>query len=537
MTWKQILLGFCALCLIVTISATTGAVDQIQSPSPGEATQGDPDLDVYLANNEVEAGSETTVEFQVQNDGDLSRGTQGDRVLTARSVSVDVADSGPFDVKSGETAIGTVQDGAMSSATAEIAVPSDVEPGSYDITVETSYSYDSLVSDHTNIVRQEEVTESHDVTVVVTDGSPLVVKNAKADVEPGGTGTATVEVLNTGEETLNQSRTTISATDDVLVGSGTSEEYLGTLYPDESATVHFEVTVEDTASEGTKPLEASFIYQDENGIERESGPETIGIPVGASQSFSIDNLEDTLAVGYDGEITGKLTNDGPRAVDDAVLIVEPMSESLFIEDTRYALPELDAGETTTFRYPTDVSGQADEGPRQLRFSVEYTGSGDATLENGPISERVFVDPQQDEFSLTDDGITVPQGEQTPFELVITNERQQTLSNIDAKLYTDSPLQTSNDEAFVPELAPGESATMTFDVAAAADTPAETHPVELDFEYETERGDTTISDVYQHPIDVEAVESDDDGSFIGSAASLMAALTAVGLGLGFWWRRT
>ncbi|ELY98518.1 hypothetical protein C482_11732 [Natrialba chahannaoensis JCM 10990] len=344
-------------------------------------------------------------------------------------------------------------------------------------------------------------------------------------------------MLNTGEETLNQSRTTISATDDVLVGSGTSEEYLGTLYPDESATVHFEVTVEDTASEGTKPLEASFIYQDENGIERESGPETIGIPVGASQSFSIDNLEDTLAVGYDGEITGKLTNDGPRAVDDAVLIVEPMSESLFIEDTRYALPELDAGETTTFRYPTDVSGQADEGPRQLRFSVEYTGSGDATLENGPISERVFVDPQQDEFSLTDDGITVPQGEQTPFELVITNERQQTLSNIDAKLYTDSPLQTSNDEAFVPELAPGESATMTFDVAAAADTPAETHPVELDFEYETERGDTTISDVYQHPIDVEAVESDDDGSFIGSAASLMAALTAVGLGLGFWWRRT
>ncbi|ADD04371.1 uncharacterized protein Nmag_0787 [Natrialba magadii ATCC 43099] len=527
-TAALVVLGLCLLALLA-LPTIGGALER-----------GEPNLELYLSDNEVAPGGTEMIEIDIQNDAELTVGT-GQEVLTARATSVELEDTGPFESKSGETAVGPIQDGQIVSVPQQIEVPNDIEPGEYDVSVRVRYAYTSMVSDRAGVSQRQTASETHDVTVVVPDEPRFDISDVKTDVEPGASGPATIEVTNTGTEQANVTRATITGGTGVTIDGSTpeapAEEIIGDLAPNESTTFTVDVALDRSLSGGEKPLDIQFSYRDSSGIERESQSETASLAPASEQSFSIDKLEDTLAVGYDGEITGEITNDGPRAVDDAVLIVEPMSESLFIEDTRYALPELDAGETTTFRYPTDVSGQADEGPRQLRFSVEYTGSGDATLEDGPISERVFVDPQQDEFSLTDDGISVPQDGQTSFELVITNERQQTLSNIDAKLYTDSPLQTSNDEAFVPELAPGESATMTFDVAAAADAPAETHPVELDFEYETERGETTISDVYQHPIDVEAVETDDGGSFIGSAVGVMTALTAVGLGLGFWWRRT
>ncbi|WP_308986941.1 hypothetical protein [Natrinema thermotolerans] len=255
----------------------------------------------------------------------------------------------------------------------------------------------------------------------------------------------------------------------------------------------------------------------------------------SKQSFSIRNLDETLSVGYEGEITGKIVNDGPRPVDDAVLVVEPMSESLFVEDTRYALPALKQGEATEFRYPTDVSGQADAGARQLRFTVEYTGSGDATLTDGPISERVVVDERRDEFSIADDGISVSQGESSDAVLEITNQRSETLSNIDAKLYADDPLDAPDGEAFVNKLEPGESAEIRFELEATEDATVETHPVELDFEYETERGESILSDTYQHPIEVTASE-DDGGGVPSVVVGILVALAVSTIGIALWYRQ-
>jgi len=316
---------------------------------------------------------------------------------------------------------------------------------------------------------------------------------------------------------------------------GAAEEVIGDLAPGDSTTVTVDAAIAESVSSGLKPLDIAFTYRDGSGIDREAPAETASLAPAAEQSFSIADLADTLSVGYDGEVTGTLVNDGPRSVDDAVLIVEPQSDSLFVEDTRYALPELDPGEQTQFRYPTDVSGQADPGPRQLQFSVEYTGGDRSTLTDGPISQRVDVGDRQDEFSISDDGVSVAQGESSEIELELTNERSETLSNIDARLYTDSPLDASNDEAFVPELAPGESATIAFEVEADEDAATETHPIELDFEYDTERGETKLSDTYQHPIEVVAA-TDEGSSILSTALPALVILSVAALGIGTWVRR-
>ncbi len=500
--------------------------------------RGEPDLDVYLPDDEVVPGQETTLDLEIQNDGEIdTRGPNTDRTLSARGVTVEIVDGGPFEVKSGTTPVGTIPDGETVPASQRIVVPDGVEPGAYDLEVEVSYSYLAATGGPVGD-RKESDTKTVEITVVVVDEPRFSIVETTTDVEPGTSGDAVLEIENVGSQAANDTRASITGTGGVTLDGGSAEEYLGDLAPGDTATVTVEADVPATTSHGEKPFEAVFTYDDPNGIEQTSEAVTGSLAPAASQSFAISDLADTLSVGYDGQITGELENEGPRPVDDAVLVIEPMSDSLHVEDTRYALPELKPGDSTAFRYPTDVSGSADEGPRQVRFTVEYTGAGTNTLTSDPISERVVVDPRQDEFSIEGVETTVTAGESTDLVLEITNERPEPLSNVDAMLYTDSPLDSDANEAFVPELAPGESAEISFDVSAAEDARATTYPVELDFEYRTERGQTELSDTYQYPVEV--VENPDTGGgFAGGLAAPVLALLAIGLGAAaaVWWLRS
>ncbi len=527
--------------LVVVLAAVTIAVPAVlaQQSAPdsssGELTRGEPDLDAFLPEPELNAGTEESIEIQLQNRGDLDTGTQSERVTTARGLSVEVVDEGPFDVKSGQSSLGSLPEGESISATQRIEAPDDLDPGEYEITVEADYAYTWQVSDNSGTRWDRTNSERFDLTIVVPDEPRFDISNVDTDVQPGGDGPATLTVENVGAQAANATQAAISGGGGITVDGGTAEELLGDLEPDESASVTVDVEIPQTTSGGEKPIQLDLSYRDGAGIERQAGPETASLAPAAEQRFAIDTIEDTLSVGYDGEVTGNITNEGPRNVDDAVLIVEPQSESLFIEDTRYALPELDAGETTSFRYPTDVSGQADEGPRQLQFTVEY-GSGDrSTGQDGPISQRVVVDPRTDEFSLDGVETTVRQGETADLIIEITNQRPETLSNIDAALYTDSPLESEDDEAFVPSLAPDESAEIRFDMTAAENAQVQTYPVELDFQYDTERGDTTVSDTYQFPVDVEEGVEDDDGGLLALLFPIGGVLAAIAVA-GVWWQR-
>ena len=518
-----------------TIVPTVGADDPPSQPSD-EVTRGEPDLDVHLSDNEVAPGTETNLEFEILNDGEMESGTETDQVLTARGVTTEIVDDGPFEAQSGVTPLaeGQIQDGSVATAPHQIVVPDDVEPGEYTVSIEVEYSYIAAVSRITDNARKEHNTETYDVTVEVPDEPRFDVTNASTEAEPGASGDATIEVENVGTDAAYDLEGSVTGQSGITFDGEVADAYLGDLEAGESTTMTVEADVPETTSEGEKPFTVEFSYEDGNGVEQSAGPERGSLAPAESISFTMGDVEDTLMVGYDGDVTGTVTNDGPRPVDDAVLIAEPQSDSLHVEDTRYALPELKPGETVDFRYPTDVSGQADEGPRQIQFSVEYTDS-DRTFTSDRMSQRVVVDPREDEFSLETVDAQVAAGETTEIALEITNERPETLSNIDAMLYADSPLDSDGDEAFVDELAPGESAEITFELEADDDARETTYPVELDFEYDTERGETELSDAYQHPIEVTANEGGGGGfPFLTTG---LGALTVVGVGVGLWMRRS
>ncbi|UWG52205.1 S-layer protein [Halalkaliarchaeum sp. AArc-CO] len=610
-------------------------------------TRGEPDIDVYLPENEVTPGEDATLGLQLQNDGDLSTGTQRDAVLTARSTTVEVRDGGPFEVRTGTTPVGTIQDGMTVSAPVRITVPEDLEPGEYEIDLRVRYSYTQQVQTGSDIPFDRSARETHTVTVRVLPDSQFEIVSVSGDVQPGSGGEAAVEIQNVGTETAREARATVTGSGGLVFDGGAAEAFLGDLEPDESATVEIDASLPDDATAAPKPVSANVQYRDGDGRDREArarngslvpiaeqsfdvrdlegtlstgyggtvtgtvvndgprdatgvvvtvdsespavqideprvsigtleageartfqfragvsadadpGPRQVSVTVGydddhrsslraepvtrrvdvAETRFDVVDLDDTLSVGYDGTITGTLVNHGDNPIEDGVLTIEPASDSLFVEERRYALPRLEPGESAAFEFPTDVSGQADAGPRQVSFTVDYRGATGRTVQSEPITRRVVVDERRPEFSLSAPDASVEAGGSTTLEIEITNDRPETLSNIDARLYAESPFDSTSDEAFVTELAPGESATLQFQLSADDGTMPKTYPVELDFQYDTQRGDTVLSNTYKQAVDVQPASDDDDGLPIELVGVGVGVLAVLAVAVVLWRRRS
>ncbi|MDZ7730353.1 MAG: hypothetical protein U5K37_04680 [Natrialbaceae archaeon] len=366
----------------------------------------------------------------------------------------------------------------------------------------------------------------------------FAVVSVNTDLQPSSGTNATITIKNTGDAPANDTTVMVSASGGVIIDNGGSQDVLGRINASETRTVRVTASAGQEVSAGDKPLSVTINYEDPDGNTQVWGSSDLTIPVYERQRFSILNLEDTLAVGYDGVIRGTVRNDGPKTLSDAVLAIEPATETMFVRDRIFALPRLEPGESTNFTYPTDVMGEADPGPRNVRFAIEYASNAGAPLNAVPIRKGVTIDPRTPEFKLEPadpPNATVPAGGATQYRLRVTNQWPETLSNIDAKLYTEHPISAGDTEAFIPSLAPNESTVVVFTLSAAA-VRQTTYPVEMDFLYDTNRSPELLSETYTLAIEVgppvQSDQRDTIATVLAGLAVVIVGASAVGV---LWWR--
>ena len=517
-----------------------GGDDPIGQAGGGSGqVRGSPDLDLFVSQPTVATGGTGAVTLDILNTGEMDFGNELDpRVTTARSLRLEAEadEDDPIEVESGEIAVGDVATGTPTSVPIDIAVPDDTPAGEYDIDVTARYRFtNQILPDFTNHNDRRGI-DRFEVTVVVDDGARFAILDSETDAQVGGDGDVRATLQNVGEETARDAVVSGSGSGSgVTVGSGGAgaEVFVGDWEPGENRTVTFDSTVGPTFTSESYVLRSTVDYRDRDGVETTSAASRTGVTPIPEQSFDIDDVEGTLEVGYSGTVSGTISNDGPLAVEDAVLVAEPQSARVSFGEDRYALPDLEDGESVDFSFDADVSGQADPGPRQVSFTVEYT-AGDATM-TASSSDRVQVDPRRPEFAISSDGTSIPAGETRRITFEITNQRPETLSSINAGLYVDSPLTAVEDDAFVDELGPGESTEIWFEVSAAGSANERTYPVELDFRYDDERGNDRISDVTQYPVDVTEPIDDGDGLPLLGIGIGVVVLVAVVAGV-VWYRR-
>jgi hypothetical protein len=494
---------------------------------------GEPDISLTIADNRVDAGETATLEVSVVNRGEIDSGSdvgnaQAERrATTARGLTLDPRDSGPITVNTDTQAVGNVPDGEAIPARFEITVDENADPGIYRVPVEVSYIYSPFVSERASHSQRNEVRErTKHVRVVVDEDGHFEVAGVESTAEPGSDGVVEVTLNHTGDRTLDETTVSFQSRSAGLQfgPAGETTAYLGTVEPGDQRTVAVEGSFADDARSRPYAVDLAMSY-DERG-----GPDTgerhvVGVEPDADQTFAFENVTSSLRVGQDGTVRGTVVNEGPNDARNVVVTLSPPSRNVEVLEPEVALGTLEDGERVPVAFDVEVSSAAREGPRQFTLQTDYENRDGDARSAEDIRFRQTVEPRRDVFAVEPVNATVTAGGSDRVVLAVTNNDDETVTDVSAKVFASSPLSVSDDEAFVDELEPGETARLPFQVSASGGAMEKAYPISIDFQYVDESGQTRLTDSYRVPV---TVEEQSGGLFGSIAPAIPAALAALGL---------
>jgi NPCBM-associated, NEW3 domain of alpha-galactosidase. len=259
----------------------------------------------------------------------------------------------------------------------------------------------------------------------------------------------------------------------------------------------------------------------------------IKIKITDDARFRVTEIDSTLRVGEDGDITGEIENVGGEDATNAEVQFPTEAENLFPQETAVAVGDIEAGESAEFRIPIEVGSEAEAVPKRFDLPVSFRDENGIRQTDDDPSFLADIAAERDAFTIEAADRSITAGSSTTVDFTITNNRDETVTDIEPKLFADTPLSSSNDEAFVQSLDAGESTTISFDLAASATTP-KTYPVTVDIRYRDAGGDSQITDSYRLPIDVSQAE---EGGLLGSFGTIIVSIISLlTVGGGYVWYR-
>lgn len=338
----------------------------------------------------------------------------------------------------------------------------------------------------------------------------FTVVSADNAVSVGGDGPVNVTIRNDGPIPVRDASVTISSeSGDVVFGeSASASQYVGSWDVNATRTVQVEATATQNAEERNYTLQATVDYEDREGDQGQSRALQFGMRPGPEIEFETSDVASDLRVGEEGTLTGTLTNAGGQRAENVVVVFDTDNQNISPREREYSVGTLAPGESSTFEFDVEISESADAGPRRFTFHTEYRDRDGDQRQGESFDVRQDVGQQRSVFDVSVSNATVERGAQSRLEVAVTNAGNETFTDISAQLFADDPITVDDEEAFVDRLEPGETTTIVFEISAGGGALTKAYPVEMDFQYDDEDGDTKLSDTYRRSVDV--TEPEDDG---------------------------
>nr|WP_229871469.1 CARDB domain-containing protein [Halarchaeum grantii] len=435
-----------------------------------------------------------------------------DSVMTARGLTFEPQDDNiPIDIHAGQVSVGNFQTGSTQQ-TVSVTVPSDTEPGKYQIPIKYTYSHTRHISYDAS--GQDEGadstrTETGSITIRVKEDARFEVVETNATAQIGDDSDISMAIRNTGSEVAKGSSVTAESKSSSLTfesGDTSSTTYVGDWQPGEVRNVTYNVKLESDAIIRGYTVDLAVGYNDIDGISHTSEPLPTVVQSTPEQSFAFKDISSSLRVGENGQITGAIKNTGPNPVKSVSVHPAENLSSIVPSEESVVVGSLAPSESRAFRLPIEVTSEGEPGEKLIGLNVQYRdGDGDRKIfDKRDISAA--VGPSRDAFKLAFSDKTITVGSSRTLSVEVTNNLNQTVTDIDARMFADDPLNTGKtDTSYIKSLEPGESTTVKFDVSASSAATAEnTYPVSFDFRYTDRRGNTHLSDTFRYPLN--AVQS-------------------------------
>jgi hypothetical protein len=475
-------------------------------------------FEVISVDSEVRVGATDTVNVTVKNTGTE---TANDASLTMESANTDLSFGS---ASQASRSIGNLRPGETQSVQYEVTATTSAKPQRYAMDLTAEYENDDGIA---------RTSQTKTVGISPVPEQTFSVVNVTSTVNVGDTGIVSVTMRNEGPLSVTDADVTLRSTSGALAFAGTdsASRFVGEWEPNETRTVEYDTTATDDAEPRSYVLEAEVSYRDEEGDSATAPTRTLGVTPGPERSFEIADTSSTLAVGKEGTLTGTVTNTGETTYDSAVVVYTSQSETVTAIETEAPVGNLEPGESAEFSLPFEIASSAEAGPKQLSVAVQYRNDDGEQVSTDSFDVRVAVAPDDETFDLQIENATVTAGGSTQLRVTVTNNDTEVLSSISPKLFTNDPISTSDDEAFIERLEPGESETVVFEVSASPGALAKQYQLSMDFQYDDSDGDTLTSDTYRLGLRV-TDESDNGGGGLPILPALVVGLVVVA-GAGYY----
>ncbi|OYR86516.1 hypothetical protein DJ71_06180 [Halorubrum sp. E3] len=368
-------------------------------------------------------------------------------------------------------------------------------------------------------------------TYTVTDTVEIEIDDAPqfrlttvddSGLQIGESGPLTVQIENIGGEPARNVALSLNSQSSMVGFNGQQSDVgrVDTLAPGEATIITYEAAVKSDASVRQYELGGTVQYTDPDGIDGRDTDLSTGIKPAAEQGFNLNIVDGTVRVDEETTVQVRVTNEGPRTANDVALDFAREYPTLRLLVGSVSAGTLKQGESATVRLPIAATRDAEAVEKSLDMRVQYRTDADEQRYDTDVSLVTEIAPRRDDFQVAASNATVGVDSSRLIQVDVTNNRNQTLTNIEASLGTSDPLDSDDDDGYIQSLEPGESTTLVFELSATSDANPKEYAASIDFRYDDERGKSMMSETYQIPVQVE----DNDGP------GVLSVLPLVGIGL-------
>jgi hypothetical protein len=315
-------------------------------------------------------------------------------------------------------------------------------------------------------------------------------------------------------------------------------QMIGDLAGGASKTASFDVKISADARSGSYSLpllvEYTYLYSAESEgqdnlkyyYKTEQKQLNLTLNIKSAARLELVKVEtDHLNVGTEGFLIVTLKNIGNEHATSGVLhIIRNGNSPVIPTDSSVYLESFPQGTEITARFKASVSSGA-EGNQvyPLDISLRYENQ-DGEIENtDSLTFGVPVGGKAD-FSIISEQAEISPGQKRIIEVEYRNIGDATVYNAQARISAVDPFTSSDDTAFLGDIAPGDSRIARFEIAADAAATVKEYGLDSEIRYRDALDNSQISDTMKVQLNIVQTS----GTLSGLLQPLSLTLMAVGL---------
>lgn len=366
-----------------------------------------------------------------------------------------------------------------------------------------------------------------DINFNPQEDTEFSVEDVSSNASIGGSGILEVELQNVGDIDISDSRVKIESQSGLVTfGSNARQSIIDLGDWDEGNEKSFKSTIrfseESTLTDYS--LSTKIIYDNEDNIKNQESVNGVNVKPLEQVDIKSSIVDSNVIEGEQSTIEFKLTNVGPKDIENIKATFDGDEYLVLIKEQKN-IERLDEGESTSFNIPVESPSGINSDTQNLDLNLEYEDSESDDVYTDSSLYSIDVKENNKSFGLEIvDNSSIEAGESKVITVEVENNQSSKISNIESEFSVSDPLSLSQESAYIDSLDGGEKETINVSVSVSSDSLINSYPLNADFEYKDEAGDSKLSEVYSVPIDVE--EPTEQSSPTGLYGSFIIGLIAV-----------